>query len=203
MTTIAFALFNLPAFLTDPHPLGPPELNYLLVLIPYHVLLLIAIIAKGKDARLSKSISATVLIHTIVLGVLIALVVERDLVPSFYYIRYFIALFAPFEAKRLFLKDKKIVVNTPVLAPSGLAPSGDVVSNASADDSEEFIRYLKERGRQFHKPGRSVREEFTLWLNYRIKHGIQSTSPPLTMSYLRTEQVESVRIDIRSAPPES
>jgi len=48
MTTIAFALFNLPAFLTDPHPLGPPELNYLLVLIPYHVLLLIAIIAKAK-----------------------------------------------------------------------------------------------------------------------------------------------------------
>ena len=66
MTTIAFALFNLPAFLTDPHPLGPPELNYLLVLIPYHVLLLIAIIAKGKDARLSKSISATVLILSLI-----------------------------------------------------------------------------------------------------------------------------------------
>jgi hypothetical protein len=131
------------------------------------------------------------------------MVVERDHVPSFYYIRYFIALLALIEAKRLFVKDKVVEVKKPGLTSSGLAPSGDAVSNASADDSEEFIQYLKERSRQFHKPGLSIREEFTLWLDYRSKHGIQSSSTPAAMSYLRTEQTESVRIDIRSAPPES
>ncbi|HEX4028763.1 MAG TPA: hypothetical protein VHX20_00275 [Terracidiphilus sp.] len=52
----------------------------------------------------------------------------------------------------------------------------DLLSACSAQDSEEFINYLRGKDRQFSQPGRSIREEFKVWLAYNTKRQAHATS---------------------------
>jgi len=86
----------------------------------------------------------------------------REYIPLFGILRYFIPALAPFEADWLFSGGRKR--NNLSAAPQTIPlPAG------TADDYEEFLKYLAQKERAFSKPGRSVREEHVIWMADRAR----------------------------------
>jgi len=52
----------------------------------------------------------------------------------------------------------------------------DPTSTCSAEEYEEFINYLRGKDRAFSQPGRTIKEEFKLWLQDRAKKRSQAAN---------------------------
>ncbi|HZP04809.1 MAG TPA: hypothetical protein VFB43_07915 [Terracidiphilus sp.] len=134
---------------------------YAPMLISYHLFLAFLVVTAVQDKGLSLSPVATVLTHVACLTLLVVFAEAREHIPYFWVVRFFTPSIALFEATWLFSGKGK---RAQVAFEAGPATAG------SAEDYDEFIQYLRQSDRQFSKPGRSVKEEFKYWLDYRAKH---------------------------------
>jgi hypothetical protein len=131
------------------------------MMISYHLFLAFLVVTAVQDKGMSLPIASTVLTHLACLTLLVVFAEARAYIPYFWIIRFFTPNIALFETSWLFSgKGKK----HEAALESGPASGG------SPDDYEEFIQYLRQNERPFSQPGRSVNEEFKLWLAHRAKH---------------------------------
>ncbi len=135
---------------------------YIPMLVSYHLFLAFLVITAVQDRGISLSPVSTVFTHVACLALLVVFAEARDHIPYFWVIRFFTPSIALFEATWLFggKGKKKSDYDRAEAGPTG----------GNAEDYEDFVLYLRQGNRQFSKPGRSVKEEFKHWLDYRAKH---------------------------------
>jgi hypothetical protein len=98
-----------------------------------------------------------------VIALLTGIAYARTYIPFFGVIRLLVPALAPFEVKWLFVAKE-------ISKLEGAEPAFfDERPNATAEDHEAFREYLKQQHRPFRKSGRSLDEEFVLWLADRAR----------------------------------
>jgi hypothetical protein len=140
---------------------GTPAV-YASMLLSFHLYLGYLVVMENREKGLSLPLGSTVLTHAACLALLLGLVELRHHLAFFWVIQYFVPALAPFEAEWLFSGGRK--------KPGFEAPAPQVpMPEGTADDYDEFLKYLTQEKRAFRKPGRSVREEHVLWMADRLK----------------------------------
>ncbi|HTW60885.1 MAG TPA: hypothetical protein VMD55_03700 [Terracidiphilus sp.] len=135
---------------------------YASMLISFHLYLGYLVVTENREKGLSLPIGSTLLTHAACLIILIGLVELRHHLTFFWLIQYFVPALAPFEAEWLFSGGRK--------KPGFEASVPQIpMPQCTADDYDEFLKYLSQEKRAFRKPGRSVREEHVLWMADRVK----------------------------------
>ena len=135
---------------------------YASMLISFHLYLGYLVVMENREQGMSLPVGSTVLTHIACLTLLIGLVELRHHLTFFWVIQYFVPALAPFEAEWLFSGGKK--------KPGFEASVPQIpMPECTADDYDDFLRYLSQEKRAFRKPGRSVREEHVLWMADRLK----------------------------------
>jgi hypothetical protein len=135
---------------------------YASMLISFHLYLGYLVVMENREKGLSLPLGSTVLTHAACMAILIGMVELRHHIAFFWVIQYFVPALAPFEAGWLFSGGRR-KPGFEELAPQVPMPEG------TADDYDEFLKYLSQEKRAFRKPGRSVREEHVLWMADRVK----------------------------------
>lgn len=150
-------------------PVGPWT-PYLPLMVGYHLFLIYLLVstALGGDQKVgfSLSIAMTVITHAAFLAALVGLVMGRHYVPWFGIVRYFVPGLAPFEANWLFQGATK------------RRPSEDErprMPEATMDEYNEFLEYLRQPVRKFMQSDRDIHKEFASWLAARKKHVADTT----------------------------
>ena len=161
MKFAAFLICTLTGYIVGHYLLDGVWAVYASLLISYHLFLTFLVITAERETGLSLPIGSSLLTHLAFLALLIGVGVGRQHIPLFGIIRYLTPTLAPFEAKWLFSGGRK----------RKTATQPEPIFSGSAEDYEEFLRYLSQKQRRFSKPGRSVREEQVFWLADRSKRG--------------------------------
>ncbi len=140
---------------------------YASILVSYHLFLGFLVFAADQKKGLSMPIMQTIMTHSAVLGLLIALPYMRAHVPFFGLIGLLVPGLAPFETKWLFSGDGKVTNDNK-------ADDEIPMHNASADEHEAFRKYLTQKERPFRKPGMTLNQEFNLWIKDRAAKKAQA-----------------------------
>lgn len=139
-----------------------PWTPYLPLMIAYHLFLIFLIVSLAvsdeQKIGLSMPIPMIVITHLAFLGALIGVVFGREYVPFFGFVRYALPALAPFEAQWLFEGKRKDRSTEERPLPAG-----------TAEDYDQFLKYMREKDRRFMQPGRSVHDEFAAWSADRAK----------------------------------
>ena len=163
MRAAAFLLSTVIGFLIG-HYLMPGAAGvYVSMLVSYHLFLAFLVIIADHEKGLSLSVGLTILTHLACLAVLVGVAIGRQHIPFFFLLKFFIPALAPFEAQWLFSGGRK------KKAQAAIKPEPIPLPEGTADDYEEFLRYLSQKERKFRKPGLSVREEHVLWTEDRAR----------------------------------
>jgi hypothetical protein len=162
MKSAALVLCTVIGYLLGHYLLPDPLAVYASMLIAYHLLLVFLVVIADREKGMSLPVGSTILTHLACLAILIGVAVERQYIPLFGIIRYFIPALAPFEADWLFSGGRK-------KAKDRAAPEHIPLPAGTADDYDEFLRYLAQKKRAFSKPGRSLREEHVVWMADRAR----------------------------------
>jgi hypothetical protein len=137
---------------------------YVPLFVSYHLFLQYLIfhtrVTGEQKAGLSMSPPLAVISHLCFVAVLIGLVLERQQVPLFGLLQYFVPCLAPFEVIWLFKRTK---------APHIRVESANAPRGTTMDDYAEFLEYTRQGRRRFQRPGRSLNDEFALWYRHRNK----------------------------------
>jgi hypothetical protein len=168
MKLVAFVISSLIGFVIAHYLLEGAAAAYTSILISYHLFLVYLIVSAEHEKGLSMSIGMAIPTHAAFLALLVGTAYMREHVPFFGLIRLLIPALAPFETKWLFSGRPK--------AETGKAPAPDVFPEATLDDHEAFREHLAQRDRPFRKPGRSLNEEFELWLADRARKRAQAST---------------------------
>jgi hypothetical protein len=148
--------------------------TYVPILVTYHVFLVWLVFTADHKAGFSLPIFSTILTHLACLTVVVSLGVGRHYIPFFWLVRYFIPALAPFEAAWLFSGGRK---NEEDRADAAMHPAA---ASATAEDYEEWLRYLKKRNPLTVKAGMTLKDEYEQFMVARIKSrpAIPSTDHP-------------------------
>jgi hypothetical protein len=138
-------------------PDGPLAV-YAPLLISYHLLLGVLVVTTMQDKGHTLNPVKAALTHVGSLVLLIVAVSAGGMVPYFEYLRFLLPALALMESTMMFSGKTK----------SASAP--DAASSSSAEEFEEFVRYMRGSDRPFAKAGHSIRDEFNSWLAHRAKH---------------------------------
>jgi hypothetical protein len=139
-----------------------PSVAYASILISYHLYLALLVAMASHEKSLSMSIGATILYHLAFLGFLVGIAYGRTHIPFFFVLRWLIPGLAPFETQWLFSGKIKQSTAAEEARPEPMA-------EATLEDHEAFREHMMGRDRPFRKAGRSLQEEFSLWLADRNK----------------------------------
>jgi hypothetical protein len=135
---------------------------YASILISYHLYLVLLVFLAEHEKKLSMPLAATIATHLAFVVFLLGFAYMRSHIPFFGLLSLFIPALAPFEVSWLFGGDgikKREAADAP--APM-LDPTGE--------EYEAFQAYLRrQHPREFSKPGRTVTDEFQLWMADRAK----------------------------------
>jgi hypothetical protein len=172
MKSAAVVLCTLIGYLIGHYLLQDALGVYASMLIAYHLLLAFLVVIADREKGMSLPIVSTILTHLACLALLVGVAMGREYIPLFGVIRYFIPALAPFEADWLFSGGRK-KGEGPAAREHIPLPAG------TADDYDEFLKYLAQKKRPFSKPGRSVREEHVMWMADRArKQAEMDPGPP-------------------------
>jgi hypothetical protein len=133
------------------------------MLISYHLFLVYLVLTADHERGLSLPIHTAVLTHAACMVIPVGMAMGRSHFAFFGLLQYVVPALAPFEADWLFSGGKKSNAEEAVEAPKVPMPEG------TADDYDEFLKYLSQKNRAFARPGRTVREEHVLWMANRVK----------------------------------
>jgi hypothetical protein len=140
------------------------------ILISYHLFLVFLVITAEQKTGFSLPIVHTILSHLACLALVISVPVLRHQIPFFGLVRYFIPALAPFECDWLFSGGKaKKEEPITVKAAEAAATTASASASATADDYEEWLRYLKVRNPLSVKHGMTIKDEYEQWMVARVK----------------------------------
>ncbi len=168
MKYVVFVISSLIGFVIGHYLLEGAAAAYASILISYHLFLVYLIVSAEHEKGLSMPIGMAIPTHAAFLALLIGMAYTRTHVPFFGLIRLLIPALAPFETKWLFSGRTK--------TQTGKALVPDVIPEATLDDHEAFREHLAQQNRPFRKPGRSLNEEFELWLADRARKRAQAST---------------------------
>jgi hypothetical protein len=142
---------------------------YASILISYHIYLALLVAMASHEKSLSMSIPMTLVYHLAFVGFLVGIAYGRTHIPFFFVVRWLVPGLAPFETQWLF--SGKIMQSTAVedTRPQPMA-------EATIEEHEAFREHMMQPDRPFRKAGRSLQEEFTLWLADRNKKKAQAAA---------------------------
>lgn len=163
MKIFAYAISALIGFAVGHYLLHGAAAAFGSILISYHVYLVFLILSAKHEKGLSLPIGHTILTHSAFLVVVVGLPYLREQIPFFYLLSWLVPGLAPFETTWLFSREGPSVKpdNEPIPARR---------AEATADDHQEFVVYLRQAHRPFKKPGATVDDEFRAWLADRVKN---------------------------------
>jgi hypothetical protein len=144
---------------------------YVSILVSYHLFLAWLVFSTEQKTGASLPIASTIVTHLACLAVVIPLGMGRRHIPYFGVFRYAIASLAIFERGWLFSGK----TGEPKSEP---APIPAAVITATADDFQEWQRYLAQQKPGSRKPGTSIKAEYEQWLLARSQNRL--TEPPAT-----------------------
>jgi hypothetical protein len=138
------------------------------ILVSYHLYLLWLVMTAEHETGFSLPVVSTIFTHLACLIVVIGISIVRSHIPFFWLIRYLIPAMAPFEVTWLFggERKKKEVQVAPQAATTAAVPAA---AQATADDYQEWLRYLAQPNRPTKKIGLSIKDEHEQWLLARAK----------------------------------
>jgi hypothetical protein len=135
------------------------------ILVSYHLFLGWLVLTAKHEKGFSLPIFSAIMTHTACLAVVVCIGMGRHYVPFFGIVRYFIPAIAPFETKWLFSGGGSKKQPEPMYVPSH-AP----VVRETAEDYEEWLRYLNTRNPHSVKVGMSIQEEYKQFIAKRAKN---------------------------------
>jgi hypothetical protein len=156
MKIFAYIISSLIGFAIGHYLLQGAAAAFASILISYHLYLVFLVISAQHEKGISLPIRQTVLTHLAFLVVVAGLPFLREQIPFFYVVKWLIPGLAPFETQWLF-GGKGPAVKT-VLDEKPIT-----VAEATAQDHQEFIVYLRQKHRPFRKAGMSIDDEFEAW----------------------------------------
>jgi hypothetical protein len=145
---------------------------YVSILVSYHLFLAWLVVSTEQKTRASLPIASTILTHLACLTIIIPIGIGRHYVPFFGVFRYAIASLAIFERGWLFSGKSVFEPNREE------APIPAVVATSTADDFQEWQRYLAQQKKGARKFGSSLKTEYEQWLLARAQN--RPTEPPVT-----------------------
>ena len=102
---------------------------------------------------------------------------------------------APFEVNWLFTSENKREEGPSRKKKVEVIPMEKLLDEATAQDHEEFLEYLRQPIRTFRKSGREIREEYAYWLADRAAkraNGLAATTKT-GRSHLKLLKIEERR----------
>jgi hypothetical protein len=140
---------------------------YVSILVSYHLFLAWLVFSAEQKTGASLPLASTIITHLACLAVVIPLSMGRSHIPFFGIFRYAIASLAIFERGWLFSGQ---IGGEPRLEE---APIPAIVVTATADDFQEWQRYLAQQKPGSRRSGTSLKAEYEQWLIARAQ------KPPL------------------------
>lgn len=131
---------------------------YTSILVAYHAFLFWLVITAEHETGFSLPIASTILTHLACMVIILPLGMARHFLPFFGILRYGIASLAVFERGWLF-SGKGSSAPKPQEAPTS-----QPIITASADDYQEWLRYLAQQKPGSRKIGSSLKAEYEQWL---------------------------------------
>jgi hypothetical protein len=135
---------------------------YVSILVSSHLFLAWLVFSTEQKTGASLPTASTIVTHLACLAVVIPLGIGRRYIPFFGIFRYAIAALAIFERGWLFGGK----TGEPKSEP---APTPAAVITATADDFQEWQRYLAQQKPGSRKPGTSIKAEYEQWLLARAQ----------------------------------
>jgi hypothetical protein len=137
--------------------------NNVSILVSYHLFLAWLIVSTEKKTGASLPITPTIVTHLACLAIILPLGIGGGRLPFFSIFRYGIASLAIFERGWLFSGK----TGEPKREE---APTPGVVVASTADDFQEWQRYLAQQKPGSRKMGSSLKTEYEQWLLARAKN---------------------------------
>jgi hypothetical protein len=132
---------------------------YTSILVAYHLFLFWLVITAEHETGVSLPIASTILTHLACMVIILPLGMGRHFVPFFGILQYGIASLAIFERGWLF--SGKSSSSTPKPQET---PTSQPIVTSSADDYQEWLRYLAQQKPGSRKLGTSLKAEYEQWL---------------------------------------
>jgi hypothetical protein len=138
--------------------------NYEYILISYNLFLIWLVIEAKQVKGISLPFGISTLTHAVCLVLIVPIGMGNGVIPYFEYVRFCVPTLAYIERKWLISLGVKKMQEPPVSVPAST-----VISEATADDNEAWIKYLSHRDPRLQKPGMSIKNEYEQWLAARAK----------------------------------
>jgi len=144
-------------------------LPYDSILISYHLYIAWLLVNADHKVGLSLPISTTILTHLSCLTLVIVLGANRNHIPFFWLIRYFIPALAPFEIKWIFGGEKRRQRDLLKAKTAVEAPASQTIMSSTGDEFGDWQRHCAKQKQPFPRPGVSLKDEYERWLLARAK----------------------------------
>jgi hypothetical protein len=153
------------------------------ILLSYHIFLAYLVLAAERQSSLSLPILPTLLTHAACLALVVCIAVGRKYIPFFGIARFFVPALATFEAAWLF-SGGRMRDPVPFDGPSPSTPPARApILEDNTEDYAEFLKQIRQGNRPYQMAGRSIHEEYNLWITARAKK--QASEPPPSASSTR------------------
>lgn len=143
--------------------------NYDYILISYNLFLLWLVIETKHVKGISLPIGISLMTHAVCLVLIIPVGMGDGVIPYFEYLRFCVPMLAYVELKWL-----KSLGTKKQQEPPARVPLSAVVAEATADDHEEWIKYLANRSPRSLKPGMTIKDEYEQWLADRAERRVKT-----------------------------
>lgn len=128
------------------------------ILISYHLFLAWLLLTADHETGVSLPILSTIVTHLACMAVVMIFGMGRHYIPFFGIVRFGIAGLALFESGWLFVKTENKV-----------APQKTAIVSSSAEDYQEWTRYIAQRKSSSFVSGASLKAEYEQWVRARAQ----------------------------------
>jgi hypothetical protein len=160
MKIIALIVAGLTGYVISHYLISGTAGTYISVFVAYHLFLAFLVAYMDWSDGFQLPVRQAVRVHTGVVLLLIVFSALRPHLPLFGLVEFAVFSIAFLEINWIFGGERKRLVNEAL---------PNLPYTASQADYDEFLIYLKQRGRKFAMPGRTMHEEYGYWLADRVK----------------------------------
>jgi len=144
--------------------------TYTSILVAYHAFLFWLVITAEHESGVSLPIASAILTHLACMVIVLPLGLGHRVIPFFGILQYGIASLAIFECRWLFSGKGGST------AKPQEAPTSATIVTSTADDYQEWLRYLAQQKPGSRKIGGSLKADYEQWLLARTTQLPQSNS---------------------------